>query len=127
MVDADTGHETCKYGFPWPILRETCILEPLKKKTDDDKDKKRLYTEYFQTLRLELEKIATTFKTESYHLKEIVSLDTLLDDLSLALDIPVTIAQLISCILRQLHLCTLSWFQNFYFLSDRLPFVAKKC
>ena len=90
LVDADTGHETCKYGFPWPILRETCILEPLKKKTDDDKDKKRLYTEYFQTLRLELEKIATTFKTDSYHLKEIVSLDTLLDDLSLALDIPVT-------------------------------------
>ncbi len=90
LIDAESGHVTCKYGFPWPILEETCILEPLKKHTREEKEKQQTYADYFQILRLELEIIAIEFKNDSEHFKEMVDLNTLLERLTTELRIIVT-------------------------------------
>ena len=70
--------EVCKYGFPWPLLEKTIILEPL----DCEKNAKCAEKKKYYNLRKELERIDLLWRTE----KKETSLEDLLKNISYTYD-----------------------------------------
>ena len=79
----DLGQENdefyCKYNFPWPILNETVILEPLDK--EKEKNFKNLQLEYFK-----LRRILLIIHNDWKENKVETSLDDLLQIMKLSYD-----------------------------------------
>ncbi|CAF0955166.1 unnamed protein product, partial [Brachionus calyciflorus] len=69
-IDSETNIRLCKYSFPWPILTETIILEPLDRDKIDENEKMKIKTNYFK-IRQHLE--------EAYQLCKSSRVETTLD------------------------------------------------
>ena len=71
------GNRICKYGFPWPILEETLILEPLG--DDYSKDEKQSSYDTFITIKHKFEKV----DKENKYFNIYVSLKDFLNDMNI--------------------------------------------
>ena len=74
------GNEICKYGFPWPIMNSTIILEPFDKDVSQF-EKDDAYDDFIR-IRVKLTSVVNRFKLAKIQ----ISLDELLSDLNISFD-----------------------------------------
>ena len=84
LKNDDNDHVLCKYGFPWPIMDSTIILEPLK--TGTSNKRKIILAEYYQILRGELTTVAKEYEKDNQQEKQTISLTDFLEQLSIVID-----------------------------------------